>query len=993
MEKTRLSKTLKTEKLSREKKCFDRFGESYEYDPSFDWDSCRSLADCRKKFADKAVFNYKDCQVQKKPTDSKDKRGLVFPDANTRWKCSTLRGRWAPDSLVKGKAWTTGVCYTSNEGRRCSAYQFPDLMKYTSKKGPKPQEGARYAQKKKCIEARCGFRPNGECSDPALLKAFQTKLENAAVRVLQRKFKRGQLKKKVKELARRAKLERIKEKVVGRRVRNKLRRAKKVRHFREAFYKGKVTEALKRKLKAKRNQAKADRFKEAFYKGKVAEAFKRKLKAKRNQAKADKFKNVFYRGKVAKALERKALAMREKKLHLEKKYAVMVRNRLYRGRLPGDFPKDMRSEGFQKRFAYYMRGEDTIKPKPFNEHKVDGNQCSTSKNNTLKKKALPSKLNVNQSVVYAMAQTLKDGDNRGFLSWSSTGSGKTVAAACVMDVFWNTKKPIFFVSSKEGLRSNDESKFTGFMSTIFKKLKAKKTREGKVDTSEFRKRVKSMSFITLANHLGLMSKKSKHADKNMLNDAVLIIDEVQNLMKPPIEAFKAHHKALERFLRYNQSNTKNLKVVILTATPGATPEEVVTLLNLVRDRRDVHEITVPDTSDPESVNKFRNKIRGLVQYFDTNNDPSKFPSLNYETPYLLPMSKTQFQVYAEAYVKEQKRSTNVTKDTYFALARKYATMMFDRKKNMELAEFSSKLPKVMELLEQYPREKHWMYSAFYQKTRGYGTGISGVAKLLQEQGYSQVTPQEATGMLHLAHAGRADEIPRKDRYCVLANTEMKNPDKDVAKLVELYNLPQNLNGSICKVMLASQRYNEGVDLAGVRHIHILEPLLTEAMMQQAVGRARRHCSHMQFADQKDWVVKVHQYLGVKPLNLKIINKNRITSDLVNVDRQLVNVVHQKEQVKGKRNANSKRIRDEAETAKKALTERKKELKALVKEAGKANTKAAENIDEIIMERAKAKGKEMEELFKAMRNASVDCVFFEKFHKDSMGIPDIKCMDS
>lgn len=35
------------------------------------------------------------------------------------------------------------------------------------------------------------------------------------------------------------------------------------------------------------------------------------------------------------------------------------------------------------------------------------------------------------------------------------------------------------------------------------------------------------------------------------------------------------------------------------------------------------------------------------------------------------------------------------------------------------------------------------------------------------------------------------------------------------------------------------KINEGMDLKAVRHIHLLEPLFTDAMVQQTIGRSTR----------------------------------------------------------------------------------------------------------------------------------------------------------
>ena len=62
-------------------------------------------------------------------------------------------------------------------------------------------------------------------------------------------------------------------------------------------------------------------------------------------------------------------------------------------------------------------------------------------------------------------------------------------------------------------------------------------------------------------------------------------------------------------------------------------------------------------------------------------------------------------------------------------------------------------------------------------------------------------------------------------------------------MLKIYNSEANKNGEIVHMLLASQGFNEGLDLKDVRHIHIFEPLVTMASDLQTIGRARRFCSH------------------------------------------------------------------------------------------------------------------------------------------------------
>lgn len=222
----------------------------------------------------------------------------------------------------------------------------------------------------------------------------------------------------------------------------------------------------------------------------------------------------------------------------------------------------------------------------------------------------------------------------------------------------------------------------------------------------------------------------------------------------------------------------------------------------------------------------------------------------------------------------------------------------------------------------------------------------------------------------------------------MATTEIKDI-RDIKDLTRVYNHAKNLNGGICHVILASQRFNEAVDLAAVRHIHIYEPLLTQGMMSQAVGRARRFCSHYQYDNMDNWTVKVHQYLGEKPVNMVINNTKKIANTLETVKQNLDRIAKEREGIKGIRGTNASKKRKNLDDMKKELMQRKKNLVARQRESGKVNVSNVEMVDKMIFEQAAKKGLEMERIFNALRSGSLDCVVLHDYHTKQMGM-DYSC---
>ena len=167
---------------------------------------------------------------------------------------------------------------------------------------------------------------------------------------------------------------------------------------------------------------------------------------------------------------------------------------------------------------------------------------------------------------------------------------------------------------------------------------------------------------------------------------MLIIDEVQNLFHP-LPSQRKEHKAIENFLLNDVEKSRNLKIVILTATPGDNPTDITKLLNIIRDR-----------SQPViTAQNISSSVKGLVSYLNTNNDTSKFPTVK-EIVHHTTMSKEQYEEYADAYRRDVNKKH---KTKYFPLARKYATSMLHFKPGMALSTFSTKIEKLIQNIKKF----------------------------------------------------------------------------------------------------------------------------------------------------------------------------------------------------------------------------------------------------------------------------------------------------
>lgn len=666
------------------------------------------------------------------------------------------------------------------------------------------------------------------------------------------------------------------------------------------------------------------------------------------------------------------------------------------------------------------------------------------KGKVVKNVFLPS---IPQSVINMVMKNVaqKNDKKRGLLAWHSTGSGKTCTATGVIDAFWDTDKDIIFASSIDAIASNPDFVFHKCAYNLFGRFQNEPFKGNNHEQSlsiigqAFKKRrVRFLSFAKLSNRvvkaiaykkehkLGLGEIDASHRkilsgnDYVDLDNAILIIDEVHNLFRP-LATQKKQHEALEAEL-VNPGNHPNLKVIILTATPGDNIPDVLKLLNIIRDSNKPT-IKAPDITKTESIETFKKSIRGLISYFDMSYDDTKFPKV-IDTPVVkLPMSDIQYEKYVEAYNKvseTQKNYANLAKKNelgkYWEPARKYANMLFKMEKDMQLSDFSSKLPYVLENIQKYPNEKQYLYSSFYTKVGYGGHGVIAVAKELEKIGYQKLTIEQAKKY------NKEHKLPTPaKRYILAINTDLGEEGGDAGhnlhELLKIYNHKENKNGELIHIMLASNKYNESLDLKDVGHIHMFEPFVTMAAEKQAIGRAVRYCSFANKDRSKgEWKVHIHRYMAEKPyvdVISKTVMKNNLTSEIEKIEIDIENGANKelikdlKKKIKEKRSELKKlekkgktnehllievvehemelekatQVKDNLPVLKEQLKEKKKELKALEK---KLEEKDIEDIEQRISDEAKERFKELFTVYNCMKEMAIDCRLLKDFHSSTSG---------
>jgi hypothetical protein len=870
----------------RDRLCARELSDDFEYAGDVAFEKFKTLKAFYAAHPDKRRYYTKHCTRQKVPVATKDSMGGVYVKANTRWKCDKLNGQWDPSALSRDNYRMLGACFVTSEEKKCAKHDHPQLMatKHGKATGSIPLTTISHAR------SRCGQDRTGCGWVPATGKChakrtIQTR-KDAAARTIQTQERLRQLRKHMK-IAKNIQMKNAAARVIQRHARLKQLRALRAKHA--------AARVIQDRYRAKRRAERETR---------AAKLIQEKLRDR---------------------LRRKQIAAKQ----------IQNTVRKHQGRadkLPADWPTNLRTPGVDKYLLEYYQKKKSQWPVP-SSGKYGGG-CFADKKEPL--------FTAPQAILHAIARGMKFGRNRGLLAWHSTGSGKTCSAAAVMDAYWKTNKNIVFCTSVEAKQMNPPETFRKCINTFLKRG---------ITEAQMTRRVQFFSFAQLAHYLQLYRgsgpEKNKIKRATLLDNAVLIIDEVQNLLKP-LPNQVAEHKALYNYLAHQ--NLPGLNVFIFTATPGETKKDVVDLLNLVRDRRHAP-ITLNDT-----LEEFRTKTRGLIQHYDTNHDLSRFPHVIVQPPNVCRMSTKQQVVYAKALQEDLAKKTTFPNPKYMALSRKYASHTFTRD-GATLTDFSCKIPQIHQKLREYPTQKHWLYSAFYE-SRGYGQGVMAVKKTLTDDlGYEELTPRMAKHML------ASNTYPTGKRFCVVTTTSVKDR-QELGYLVSVYNSPQNVHGAVCHVMLASQKFNEGMDLKAVRHIHMLEPLVTVAMRQQAIGRARRNCSHFQLNDMKDWTVQIHDYFS-EPTVVKYTNNpaNTLRTHQETLSRLMATL----ESIKGVRGVKAQRDQLTAD-----IRTTKQNIKSIQQQQKEQTmSQGLFSVDRHVDELARAEYEPIKRLLDVMRDNSVD----------------------
>ena len=428
-------------------------------------------------------------------------------------------------------------------------------------------------------------------------------------------------------------------------------------------------------------------------------------------------------------------------------------------------------------------------------------------------------------------------NHNSLLLFHQIGSGKTCAGINIAMNYIGKRKIYFVVpaSLKLNVRGELRSKCPGdrYMTDKERKVKPSDSNYMEVISKSDAKIDKDMNILSYEKFVSMLK-----SSRRPLDDALLIIDEVQNVVSEDGDRYTNIKDAIYK--------ANNLKIVIMSATPiYNNPMEIALTMNLIlpeKKRFDVEKFE-EEFYKLKSKDKFIKRVNGYVSYY--KGAPSyTFPEKRFEVVEL-EMSPYQGQEYIK-----QRRFDDFRMKTRGAS--NIASDVITQKVVDDLEKYSIKYFTILESLRK-TKGPAFIYSAFKE-----GKGINALLKILDMKGYKSFTEHGAG----------------KKRYAVWSG-DTSLEDKSLMKTI--YNQDDNIDGSKIRIMIGTPAIKEGVSLLNVRHVHIIEPYWNMSRISQVVGRAIRFCAHKALPISERFV-NVYMYIATY--------KKIITSDVIIYERAL-----------------------------------------------------------------------------------------------------------
>ena len=548
------------------------------------------------------------------------------------------------------------------------------------------------------------------------------------------------------------------------------------------------------------------------------------------------------------------------------------------------------------------------------------------------------KIGPHQGVVYEFAKMLAGspragvGNRRGLLVWHNTGSGKTVTAMGIIAAFWDSGRKITLCTTTANAASNNFTEYAK-NALLFFPAESRKIFAGKAPppppdggplysrgsfqhpnagplkawcagagATTLKSRVTSKTFWTLGSvvtndptdpkkanpMLNLLHPKSR--DGKSLG-SVLIIDEAQNLFKPSKNPQdREGSENLRKHLLADAAGKGDVMLFSLTATPGDTAAEYMSMLNIVRPTGAPVLTLAEVVADPT-------RARGLLSYADIRGDKTHYGTIvggpkNYEVPH----SPAYYAAYLAAFTaagaaakpetRDLDKNPDAAKDYYLksrvagCMLGKTAAKPFYSDEDWDLLKKQRPVPGIAVInskTEVVLSEK--MKSALANAMKGQGKqyvyvpdpntlkaavsalALAGVEQFKAPAPTSRKVRDPETGAEKTEKVVVVKDMSNKPRFFAYYGGVLDGETVDSAQqkgVQDFFKSDKNLAGEKLKIFVTTEY--EGLDLWHLRNVHLVAPLPTQALDDQAVGRALRYCGHKGDATS----VTVARYFGVAP---------------------------------------------------------------------------------------------------------------------------------
>ena len=123
----------------------------------------------------------------------------------------------------------------------------------------------------------------------------------------------------------------------------------------------------------------------------------------------------------------------------------------------------------------------------------------------------------------------------------------------------------------------------------------------------------------------------------------------------------------------------------------------------------------------------------------------------------------------------------------------------------------------------------------------------------------------------------------------------KLPSSLVSQIHSLTGFSTNLHGEIVKAILITQTGAEGISLANVRQVHIMEPYWNYVRLEQVKGRAVRICSHMDLPP-NERTVDIFTYIAKFAKHQEIDETLKNNDGGISTDQNILNLLNAKKKL-------------------------------------------------------------------------------------------------